>query len=148
MWFTCQHVETRWNTRVFRIEYANYITTLIRICMYVVYTVCSIYTYNVWSYCIEKKITHAVFTKGNLVVKNMIVRRLFLNDIYSNDIFSCDIYSRQTFILTTFIPSDIYSQWHLFLMTFIPIDIYSQWHLFLATFIPKTFIPKNGNKCH
>ena len=48
----------------------------------------------------------------------------------------------------TFIPNDIYSQWHLFLMTFIPIDVYSQWHLFLATFIPKTFIPKNGNKCH
>ena len=39
--------------------------------MYVVYTVCSIYTYNVWSYCIEKKITLAVFTKGNLVVKNI-----------------------------------------------------------------------------
>ena len=52
------------------------------------------------------------------------------------------------FILTTFIPSDIYSQWHLFPMTFSPIDVYSQWHLFLATFIPKTFIPKNGNKCH
>ena len=82
----------------------------------------------------------------NIII--LIVRRLFLNDIYSNDIFSCDVYSHQTFILTTFIPSDIYSQWHLFLMTFIPIDVYSQWHLFLATFIPKTFIPKNGNKCH
>ena len=55
MWFTCQHVETRWNTRVFRIEYANYITTLIRI--YVVYSmyVLSILTmYEVTV--IEKKI--------------------------------------------------------------------------------------------